>query len=149
MIFVTVGTNDFESLIVAVDKLAPKITEKIVCQVANNKYLPSNCAYFRFENSLEHYFDKASLVITHGGAGTLFRLLELGKKIIGVDNFECQGQHQAELLKKLADEGYIIWCKDLGKLQKLIAEIRHLSFKSYSKPMCSIAHEIEVFINEN
>jgi len=148
MIFVTVGTTDFESLIETVDKLAPEIDEKIICQVGKNKYLPSNCDYFRFKNSLEDYFDKASLVITHGGAGTLFRLLELRKKIIAVDNFERHDTHQKDLLKKLADDGYIIWCSDLEKLEELIVEIRHLNFNSYNKPICSIAYKIEVFINE-
>ena len=31
MIFVTVGTNYFESLIASVDKVAPNINEKIIC----------------------------------------------------------------------------------------------------------------------
>ena len=57
MIFVTVGTNYFESLIASVDKVAPNINEKIICQIGKNKYLPSNCDYFRFEDSLEQYFD--------------------------------------------------------------------------------------------
>jgi beta-1,4-N-acetylglucosaminyltransferase len=148
MIFVTVGTNDFESLIASVDKLPSKINEEIICQVGNNKYLPSNCEYFRFRNSLEPYFNKASLVITHGGAGTLFRLLELRKKVIAVDNFECQGLHQRELLKKLADKGYILWCNNMEKLEKLIIEMRHLSFNLYNKPICTIAQHIELFINE-
>lgn len=149
MIFVTVGTNYFESLIASVDKVAPNINEKIICQIGKNKYLPSNCDYFRFEDSLEQYFDNASLVITHGGAGTLFRLLELNKKIIGVDNRECQGQHQNELLKKLADQGHILWCKDLKKLEELIAEIRHLRFVSYNRPACYIIPKINAFINNN
>jgi beta-1,4-N-acetylglucosaminyltransferase len=146
MIFVTVGTMDFESLIKTVDQCAPNFNETFVCQIGNNIHTPKNCEYFRFKDTLEPYYKDAALIITHGGAGTLYRALELGKIIIGVDNFGSTDAHQQDILKKLAENRYLIWCNDLKKLEKLINDYPTYKFKRYQKPECLIANTIKDFI---
>jgi len=140
MIFVTVGTTAFEGLIKAADKLDSK--EKVIIQKADGAYEPKNHEFFALTHEFSSYVDRAELVITHGGAGILFELLDKGKKIIGVANEERDDLHQSDLLGELAAEGYIIWCRDLNDLAKEVARAQEFKFKRYIKPECHMAEEI-------
>lgn len=140
MIFVTVGTTAFEGLIKAADKIDKK--EDVIIQKADGVYEPQNHEFFEITHEFSKYVDRAELVITHGGAGILFELLDKGKRIIGVANEERDDQHQSDLLGELAAEGYIIWCRDLSKLSKEIAKARNFEFRKYKKPECHMAEEI-------
>src|SRR5947209_11093294 len=53
MIFVTVGTTDFDALVRRIDELAPSLGEEVLCQIGKGSYLPRNCRYFRYAPSLD------------------------------------------------------------------------------------------------
>jgi beta-1,4-N-acetylglucosaminyltransferase len=148
MIFVTVGTTAFESLIKSVDEISNQIKEEVICQIADGKYTPINCEYFRFKSSLEKEFKNADLVICHGGAGTLFNLLKLNKRIISVPNLERKDKHQTDLIDTLSNENYIISCYELSELKTKILDSKKVSIKLYENPECRIAEEIVKFIGE-
>ena len=86
MIFVTVGTHpgQFDRLIMHIDKIAHKIKEKIIIQRGFTKYRPKNCEYFDFADSLEPYFKKARLVISHSATSLLEFVLFNKKPLITV-----------------------------------------------------------------
>lgn len=144
MIFVTVGTVQFEDLVRKIDEIAKNSKEKFIVQIGEGKYVPKNCRWFRFKTPLTEYFKKSKLVITHGGAGTLFECLNLGVRIIAVPNLKAKAGHQLDLVYELDKEGYIIAC-DLNDLEKIIYEKRQL--KKYIKVECTIGKEIEKFLN--
>ena len=148
MIFVTVGTTAFDSLIKSVDEISNQIQEEIVCQIADGKYIPKKCEYFRFKSSLEEEFKIANLVICHGGAGTLFKLIGLNKKIIAVPNLERKDKHQTDLIRTLSEENYIMPCYELSELKTKILDSKNISLKIYEIPECRIAEEIVKFIGE-
>lgn len=148
MIFVTVGTTAFDSLIQTVDEISTQIEEKIICQIADGKYVPKNCEYFRFKTTLEEEFKKADLVICHGGAGTLFNLLGLHKRVISVPNLERKDKHQTDLIDTLSEDNYIISCYKLSELETKIRSSRKVSLKLYENSECRIAEEIIKFIGE-
>lgn len=148
MIFVTVGTTAFDSLIRSVDDISDQINEEIVCQIADGKYIPKSCRYFRFSSSVDQEFARADLIICHGGAGTLFKLLALNKKVISVPNLDRKDKHQTDLIDKLSGENYIISCYDLSKLISKILESKTAILKKYEKPDCGIAQAIVAFIGE-
>lgn len=148
MIFVTVGTTAFESLIKAVDVISSQIEENIICQIADGKYTPKNCEYFRFKPTLENEFKNADLVICHGGAGTLFKLLELNKKIISIPNLERLDKHQTDLIDTLSEWNHIISCYELTELKTKILDSNNISLTKYENPECRIAEEIIRFIGE-
>jgi len=70
MIFVTVGTTAFESLIKSVDEISNQIKEEVICQIADGKYIPNDCEYFRFKSTLEKEFKNADLVMPWGRRNT-------------------------------------------------------------------------------
>ena len=146
MIFVAVGTTDFDALIVKVDEIAPSLSEEVVMQIGNGRYIPKNCRYFRFAPSLESYYDDAAIVVSHGGLGIITEALEHGRKLVGVENATCHGAHQRELLSTLAQEGYLIWCQDLDKLPEALECAKSREFEKYVGPECEIHVVIKEFL---
>jgi UDP-N-acetylglucosamine transferase subunit ALG13 len=149
VIFITVGTNPlgYDYLIETVDKIQTLLSEKIVMQIGNGKYKPVHGDFFRFAPSLQPFYEKSDLVITAGGVGTLFELLSLSKKAIGVSNLDVPDHHQDEILDKLSREEYIFWCKDLKDLAKFIEKARSTKLISYKAESCHIHNTIMRYLN--
>lgn len=144
MIFVTVGTTAFEGLAKAADALDLK--EEIIIQIADGKYVPKNHKHFRYSENFNDYIDRAEVVVTHGGAGTLFQLINSGKRVVGIANNERNDLHQPDILKKLSDEGHIIWCRDLGQIERDIKRAKTKNFVPYKAPQSTIIDEIIEYI---
>lgn len=118
MIFVTVGTqpNGFLRCLKEVELLIEKydIKEEVVAQIGNTDFKTDKFKTIPFtgENEFKEYIAKASVVITHAGSGAIFNSIKAGKKVIAMarlhDFNEMADNHQTELVKKLADGGYII-----------------------------------------
>lgn len=85
MIFVTLGTQDksFKRLLKAVEKekLNGNIKEKVVVQAGYTKYKSDVMEIFDTipKDEFEEYMSKASLVITHGGVGSILTALDNNK----------------------------------------------------------------------
>ena len=125
MIFVTVGTWKFDDLIETIDQAIGdvRIDEEVVMQIGNGAYKPKYCEYFCIADSLESYIDRADIIVTHGGTGTILEVLKRGLKIIGVSNPKVQDKHQQEFLEALEKEGCVIYCRDLQLLPELIQKV--------------------------
>lgn len=139
MIFVTVGTYKFDSLIIEVDRLCKNILQdiEVICQIGCGDYTPKNGSkWFRYLPNLGVFIDNADLIIGHGGTGTIISTLTRRKPFIGVVNHELAENHQLDMLKILQDMGYLIFCHNPSELSKKIvsainAEPRH-EFQSSS-----------------
>jgi beta-1,4-N-acetylglucosaminyltransferase len=138
MIFVTVGNTAFDSLIKSTDA----IKGDVIIQKANGKYIPKNHKFFDY-GDLEEYFDKSDIVITHGGAGNIFRVLSKGKKVVAISNEERSDKHQSDLLSKLSSERYILWCRNIKNLQKEIDKVKKTPLRRYSCPRSTIHEKIK------
>lgn len=118
MIFVTVGTqpNGFLRCLQEVERLIDKyqIEEPIVAQIGHTRFTTDKfkCIQFVGENDFREYIQSASVVITHAGSGAIFNSIKAGKRIIAMARLheynEMADNHQTELVRKLAEEGYII-----------------------------------------
>jgi len=149
MIFVTVGTSDFDPLVKKMDELAPTLAEPVVAQIGTGEYVPRNCEYFRFAPSLEPYYDRADVVVAHGGLGTTMEVLKKGKKLISVENTTCIDSHQTDILEGFSAEGHLIWCRDLDELPSLLARLPAIHLKPYVSPPCEIAEIIRDFVGQS
>ena len=99
MIFVTLGTQDkgFPRLLEAIDKEIEKgiIKEKVVVQAGLTKYESSNMEIFDLipADKFEDYVEKADLVITHGGAGSILTAIKHHKKVIAAARLSKYKEH--------------------------------------------------------
>ena len=146
MIFVTVGTTDFDALIRKMDELAPTLADEVVAQIGRGRYVPAHMEHFRFAPSLDPYYRRARMVVAHGGLGTMIEVLQWGTKLIGVSNPDRYDRHQDDLLSTLDSRGHMVWCRQLGDLPQALAEIDARTFVPYVTPCCHIAQVIREYL---
>jgi beta-1,4-N-acetylglucosaminyltransferase len=146
MIFVTVGSTDFDGLVRAVDDLAPRLQDRIIMQIGLGRYEPKHAEYVRFAPSLEGYFRDADLIIGHGGYGTIVEALDMGRKLVCVVNPTTYDRHQEHLLTVFERRNHLIWCRDLGQLDEAIEQARASELAPYQPPPCRIHEEIARFL---
>ena len=133
MILVTLGTQkeSFTRLLDMIEK--SNINEKIIVQAGHTKYQSSKMEIFDFISyeEMNKLLDKASLVITHGGTGSVLMPLKMGKKVIAVPRLkkymEHVDDHQTQLVDIFEEEGYILVCNDHDDINDLYQ--KSLSFK--------------------
>ncbi|XP_073020638.1 uncharacterized protein [Primulina eburnea] len=122
IVFVTVGTTSFDSLVRAVDTGAVReaLFEKgythLLIQMGRGSYIPMKSAgeggfvsvdYFTFSPSIADHLRSASLVISHAGSGSIFETLRLRKPLIVVVNEDLMDNHQSELAEELAERKHL------------------------------------------
>lgn len=151
MIFVTVGTGEFDELIKKVDELVGegKIKDKVILKIGEGGYTPKYCIYFRYAETLDPYIREAELIIGHGGVATILESITAGKKFIGVANISPKypDRHQEEILEKMSSEGYIIWCKALDKLHYCLLKAEEFKPRKYETSKTKIPDEIDASLD--
>ncbi|KIK06561.1 glycosyltransferase family 1 protein [Laccaria amethystina LaAM-08-1] len=150
--FVTVGSTQFDSLIQSVLSepvllsLRRRGYMNLILQCGNSQLDLARCIetgntervtknevdieYWKFKPSLQEEFEKADLVISHAGSGTILDVLRLGKAVIVVPNPTLLDRHQEELAKALSDRGYLK-AATISELPKAIAEIEPSSLQLF------------------
>ena len=152
MIFVTVGVSQpFDRLIKEIDKRYRNIPLKIFCQIGRTHYEPLNVPFKRFLSpaEFENYIEKAGIVITHGGFGSIFNALEKNKPVISVPKtFELDetDNDQTDLVKLLEKRKRLIGVYNIRHLEKTILEFDFIP-KEY-EPNLSISRDIDRNIKE-
>jgi len=147
MIFVTVGSTDFEALVQKMDELAPRLGEEVVMQTGLGTYRPSNSRCFAYASSLDEFYAQASLIVAHGGLGTIVEALEREKRLVCVVNPATYDHHQEHLLRTFEAQNYLVWCKDLALLAQAIAQARTAQFERYRPPECRIHVDIAAYLS--
>ena len=146
-VFVTVGSTDFDALVQVVDQLAPLLGLQGTMQIGWGQYVPANAPYFRFAPELDSYYERASLVIAHGGLATTMEVLRRGIPLVSVSNADRYDNHQDDLLATLAEEGYLVWCRRLDELRESIELAGRLTTPRYTPPDCTIHLVIHEFLD--
>jgi beta-1,4-N-acetylglucosaminyltransferase len=148
VIFVTVGTGKFEELIKEIDRIAPKLKDKIIIQIGSGNYKPKNCKWFKFAPNLQKYYKQATLIIAHGGPGTVFEILDTGKKFIACANRDrTDPLHQVEFLEAISKESTsLLYCRNISQLKTYIEKAKKTKFKKYKKATCWMDMEVKKFI---
>ena len=126
MILVITGTHpqQFNRLLEEVDRLVGNgtIKEYVLMQTGHSDYKPKNCKSFKFTgyDEMNGLLKKASIVITHGGIGSVLLSVRMNKKTIVVPRMkkfkEHTNDHQLEIVKELSSHRRIIPVYDIAKL---------------------------------
>ena len=130
MILVTLGTQKqpFTRLLDAIENA--NIKDEIIVQAGHTKYLSNKMKIFDFISyeEMDMLVDKADIIITHGGTGSIVGPLKKHKKIIAVPRLNKYGEHvddhQVQIVDMFADVGYILKYDDGDDLEKIISEIK-------------------------
>lgn len=115
MIFVSVGTQlPFERLIKSVDQWSEQHAEvNVFAQIGDSQYRPKYMEYVEKLSPMKYaeQFDRASLVISHVGMGTIIRGLECAKPMILMPRLVARGEirsdHQLGTAEKFRSSGLI------------------------------------------
>lgn len=126
MIFVTLGTQDkqFKRLLDAVEKL--EIKEKIIAQVGSTEFNSKKMEIHKYltPEEFNNYMNKARVIITHAGVGTIILGLKLNKKMIVAarkkEYHEHVNNHQEQILEIFSKNKYILALKDFSDLPNLL-----------------------------
>jgi len=160
MILVILGTQDkkFYRLLEAVDKEIKNknIKEKVIVQAGfSSDYQSNNMEIFDLIDVLE--FDKlikkSSLIITHGGVGSILSGITNNKKVIAMPRLkkynEHTNDHQLEIVSKFREMGYILSCNEKDNLNDVLMKTKNFKPKKFVNDNIKMKNIIEEFIENN
>ena len=159
MILVTLGTQDksFVRLLEALDKEIEKgnIKDTVLVQAGYTKYKSKNMEIFKSVSSdrLEELMEEASLIITHGGVGSILTALKHHKKVIATPRLskynEHTNDHQKQIIEEFGKMGYIIPLKDLTKLDKILEKSKTFKPKEFKSNNDNFKDLITTYIEKS
>lgn len=130
LIFVTVGTHEqgMDRLLIELDRLLENklITHEIIAQIGYSEYKPKNYKYQDLINydELDELVDKADIIITHGGPGSIFHAIQYDKVPIVVPRNPIYNEHvddhQILFSRRLENNNKVISVYDISKLENTI-----------------------------
>jgi beta-1,4-N-acetylglucosaminyltransferase len=118
-ILVTVGTTPFDELIEEVD--SGDHAARAFLQIASGAYTPKVARWGRFVDDFQNRCKAADIVVCHGGAGSVFGLLQSGVCPIVVPNLVRRDVHQVELGRWLERNRYAPVAWNLSEVNALIS----------------------------
>ena len=159
MIFVTLGTQDksFKRLLNEIDRCIENniIKEKVIVQSGYTKYKSKNMKIIDFitKEKFDKYMNECSLLITHGGAGSILTGMRYNKKVIAVPRIkkykEHTNDHQIQIVEELDKKGYILKCDNLKNLEDIIIKSKKFTPKKYLENNNKILEVISDYITKS
>lgn len=161
MILVLLGTqnNSFHRLLKQIEKNIENgnIKEEVVVQAGYTKYEPKTrkkkMKIFDTipKKELDKLIEKANLVISHGGVGSMVTANQKGKKVIAVPRYkkynEHVNDHQIETIKIFEKKGYVLLAENVEDIDKALLQVKDFEPVIYEKDQKSnIIGIIEKFI---
>ena len=156
MIFVTVGSQKFpfNRLLQKVDQLLAQgvITEEVFAQTGASDYLPRHFQYQAFcaREQFSALMERCSVMITHGGAGTMVEAVKRRKRTIVVPRLASYGEHvddhQLQLLEQFQRLNLVHACLDLEQLPQALETVRTHSYDAYHSNTQAFIASLDDFI---
>lgn len=138
MVLVTLGTQKqtFYRLLDQIENSS--LQDEIVVQAGSSvDYKSKKMKLFSFINyeKMEKYIQKADLIITHGGTGSILLPLQYNKKVIACARLskykEHVNDHQCELVSVFDKEGYILELHEDESLDAVLKKVKTFNPKKY------------------
>ena len=159
MILVLLGTqnNSFKRLLEEVQKNIDNgnIKEEVIVQKGYTKFESNDMKMYNHlpTDEIKKLIDKADIVITHGGVGSIIVSIKKGKKVIAVPRLkkykEHINDHQLDIINSFNEMGYIIGIHDVEELGEALNKVKNFTPKKYVQNTGNIVSIVEKFIDEN
>lgn len=156
MILVLLGTqhNEFTRLLQEIDECikSKKIDEEVIVQAGFTKYESKKMRIFDMipKLDLDEFVERADLVITHGGVGSIIMALSKNKKVIAVPRLHEYGEHvndhQRQIIKVFSEKGYLIGLQNVEDMPEALKDIKTFVPKKYENNNHEMLNYIENFI---
>lgn len=156
MILVLLGTqnNSFHRLLEEIDRLIENevIKEEVIVQAGYTQYISKKMKILELisKEELEELQNKADLIITHGGVGSILLSITKNKKVIAVPRFHQYGEHvndhQKQIVELFNEKGYIIGVEGIEGLEQAIRQVESFQPKKYEQNHDKMLKIIEEFI---
>lgn len=158
MILVTLGTNDkpFTRLLQEVDRLIEigTINEDVVVQAGKTKYKSDRMKIVQLVpmSEMEKLVSECSLLITHGGVGSIISGLDHDKCVIAVPRLARYGEHvndhQLQIIRNFRKRGYIIGLECVEELPEALEKSRDFVPDKYESNVENMIALVKGFIEQ-
>lgn len=152
------GTQDkpFNRILKAVarEKKKGNIKDKIIAQIGCTNFKDDNIKTFDFSSKeeIESLIEKARIIITHAGVGTITECLSKDKKVIVVPRLKKYGEHtndhQLQITKEFALKGYVLPLYDTKNLSKALNDIKTFKPVKYESNNEGFKNKIKEYIDK-
>ena len=143
-LLVTTGTTGFDDLVVAAEAVTTRLDVRDgLIQFGEGSRIPTGLPALRHVPALDPYYEKASVVVAHGGAGTAMEVLRRGLPLVAAANGDRYDGHQEDLLSALDAAGHLVWCRDLDRLDHAIVRALTVPLRPLPPERCSIPADVE------
>ena len=159
MILVTLGTQDkkFTRLLEAVQKQIDNgnIKEEVIVQAGCTNFESKNMKIF---DLIDHdkfcdLINKCSLLITHGGVGSIINGMKNNKVVIAAPRLlkykEHVNDHQLQIIENFSNEGYIIPLMNFDELDKALEIAKKSKPKKFQSNTLNMVNIIKDYIDNN
>ena len=141
MIFVTLGTGEytFVRLLAEVERMIDLglIREEIVVQAGTTDYRSEKMKIYDLlpMSEMERLTEECSLLITHGGVGSIISGMKHGKRVIAVPRLakykEVANDHQLQIIHKFQESGCLIGTEGVEGLKEALEKVENFEPKPY------------------
>lgn len=154
MILVIIGTQDkpFKRLLDYIENA--NINDEIIVQSGFTKYESSKMEIFDYcdMQKFDYLINKANIIITHGGVGTIMSALDKNKKVIACARLskygEHQNDHQVQIVSNFANSGYLLELKENDSLVDLIEKAKTFVPKKYVSNNSNFINKLKEYIEK-
>lgn len=158
MIFVILGTQQFpfDRLLKKLDAYVAEglLKDEIVAQIGYSTYKPRNFPFQQFfdRDAFGDLVQKADLIVTHGGVGSVLTANRAGKPTVAVPRLAKYGEHvddhQCELTGEFARRGIVLECLENDDLLALINKSRTMTVCAYHREKQGIVPAIRNYLEK-
>lgn len=132
-VLVTLGTTPFPELLSALHMQGVDDSYQLTVQSPENEDASRFSSTFQFSEDINSWYDWADIIITHAGAGSIYRLLEQNHRVIVVPNTYRKDKHQLEISNYVEQNKFGLVCFDLKQLSAMIAQAETVQLNDYTK----------------
>ena len=135
----TLGTTPFVSLEKAAFEVAKRDQNYEVTLQTQNMNLEFNTNILTNFNVINYYenfswvIENFDIVVSHGGAGTIFKSLEAGIKLVVVPNLERADRHQTEICNFIERASLAYVQRDISKINHALEAVFSMEVKRYKR----------------
>jgi UDP-N-acetylglucosamine transferase subunit ALG13 len=115
-------------------------------QIGSSTYEPKHAEWFRFESEevIEKLYDDCSVIVCHGGAGTILNGLSRGRPLVIVPRREKFGEvtndHQLLITEKVVAMGKGISVDDVDTIPEALMAARDISAMPVSADVSLVSY---------